>query len=84
VFGVNNGSAASHQGFSDKHGFSAPLLVDSGLKVARAYDAVISLGLIAIVNRTVVGIGTDGKIAYYKRGTPSTDEILAAFRKPAA
>jgi peroxiredoxin len=84
VFGVNNGSAASHQGFSEKHGFSAPLLVDSGLTVARAYDAVYALGFLPLINRTVVGIGTDGKIAYYKRGTPSTDEILAAFKKTAA
>ncbi len=79
VYGVNNGGAASHARFAEKHNLQAPLLVDDGLKVATAYDAVISLGLLRFINRTVVGIARDGTIAFYKRGTPSTDEILAAF-----
>jgi peroxiredoxin Q/BCP len=79
VYGVNNGGAASHQRFIEKHNLTAPLLVDTGLRVATAYDAVTSLGLIKFVNRTVVGIAPDGTIAFYKRGTPSTDEILGAF-----
>ena len=32
-----------------------------------------------MINRTVVGIGTDGLIKYYRRGQPSTDEILQAM-----
>jgi peroxiredoxin Q/BCP len=79
VYGVNNGGAASHQRFAERHNLRAPLLVDDGLKVATAYDAVISLGLVKFINRTVVGIARDGSIAFYKRGTPTTDEILAAF-----
>jgi peroxiredoxin Q/BCP len=79
VYGLNNGGAASHQRFIEKHNLTAPLLVDSGLSVAAAYDAVISLGLIRFINRTVVGIARDGTIAFYKRGTPSTDEIIGAL-----
>jgi peroxiredoxin Q/BCP len=78
VYGVNNGGAASHQRFIEKHNLTAPL-VDSGLRVASAYDAAISMGLIKFINRTVVGIARDGTIAFYKRGTPSTDEILGAL-----
>lgn len=79
VWGVNNGSAQSHQEFIAKHGFSAPLLVDPDFEVAKSYDAVLGLGPLRLVNRTVVGIGRDGKIAFYKRGSPSTDEILTAL-----
>jgi peroxiredoxin Q/BCP len=79
VYGVNNGGAASHQRFAEKHNLQAPLLVDEGLKVASAYDAVVSLGLLRFINRTVVGIARDGTIAFYKRGAPATEEILAAF-----
>jgi thioredoxin-dependent peroxiredoxin len=78
VWGVNNGNAQSHQGFIAKHGFSAPLLVDPDFEVAKSYDAVLGLGPLRFVNRTVVGVGRDGKVVYYKRGSPSTEEILAA------
>jgi peroxiredoxin Q/BCP len=84
VFGVNNGGAASHARFREKHGLSAPLLVDTGLKTATDYDAVIGVGPLKIINRTVVGIAPDGTVAFYKRGTPSTAEILAAFPKATA
>ena len=51
----------------------------NSLRVASAYDAITSLGLLKFINRTVVGIASDGTIAFYKRGTPSTDEILGAL-----
>jgi len=79
VFGVNNGGAASHARFREKHRLSAPLLVDPGLRTAMAYDAVVGVGLLRIINRTVAGIARDGTIAFYKRGTPSTAEILGAL-----
>jgi peroxiredoxin Q/BCP len=83
VFGVNNGGAASHARFREKHNLSAPLLVDAGLKTATEYDAVIGVGPLKIINRTVVGIAADGTIAFYKRGMPTTAQILAAFAKAA-
>lgn len=84
VYGVNNGGAASHQRFIVKHGLTAPLLVDKGLRVSAEYDAVVSVGLIRFINRTVVGVARDGTIAFYKRGTPSTDEIIGALTPAAA
>jgi peroxiredoxin Q/BCP len=79
VFGINGDDAASHGRFIAKHQLTMPLLVDEGLEVAKAYDAVIGIGPLKIVNRTVVCIGRDGLVAFYKRGMPDTAEILAAL-----
>jgi peroxiredoxin Q/BCP len=80
VYGVNNGDEGSHKRFSAKHGFTAPLLVDRDLAVAKAYGA--KLGPLPLINRTVVGIAPDGTVAYYKRGSPATTEILAGLPVP--
>jgi peroxiredoxin Q/BCP len=79
VFGVNGDDAASHRRFVARHGLTMPLLVDRGLAVAKSYDAVIGFGPVQFVNRTVVGIDRQGRIAYYERGMPATASILAAF-----
>jgi peroxiredoxin Q/BCP len=79
VFGINGDDAESHGRFIAKHGLTMPLLVDEGLVVAKAYDAVIGIGPLKIVNRTVVGINRAGEIAFYQRGTPETSAILAAL-----
>ncbi len=79
VFGVNGDSAASHDKFIAKYQLATPLLVDPGLAVAKAYDAVIGIGPLKIVNRTVVGIDRNGTIAFYRRGTPLARDIIAAL-----
>jgi len=79
VFGINGDDAASHQRFIAKHTLAMPLLVDPGLRVARAYDAVMGIGPLKLVNRTVVAIDRAGKIAFYQRGMPATGAILAAL-----
>jgi peroxiredoxin Q/BCP len=79
VFGVNGDDAASHGRFIAKHGLTMPLLVDPGLAVAKTYDAVMGVGPLKIVNRTVVGIDRNGKVAFYERGIPSTKAILSVF-----
>ena len=79
VYAINNQSATSHKTFTEKNGFDAPLLVDSGFAVASAYDAVMGFGPLRVINRTVVGIAKDGTVVYYRHGMPATDEILAAF-----
>jgi peroxiredoxin Q/BCP len=79
VFGVNPANAERHQKFVAKHNLRTPLLVDDGAKVSRAYDALMPIPVLNIVNRTVVGIDRDGAIAYYKRGMPSTSEIIGAM-----
>lgn len=79
VYAINNGSAESHQSFKSKNGFTAPLLVDRNLVVAAQYDAVFGLGPVRVINRTVVGIARNGRVVYYKRGSPSTQESISAF-----
>lgn len=79
VFGVNPGTEADHKRFIERYGLRTPLLLDDGAKVAAAYDALMPIPLLKIVNRTVVGIDRAGKIAYYQRGMPSTSEILAGM-----
>jgi len=79
VFGLNGDDAASHERFIAKHQLTMPLLIDPGLAVAKAYDAVMGIGPLKIVNRTVVGIDRAGHVAFYERGIPSTDRILGAF-----
>jgi len=82
LFGVNGDGAASHERFIAKHGLTMPLLIDPGLAVAKAYDAVVGFGPIKIVNRTVVGIDHGGRVAFYQRGMPDTVTVLAALRSP--
>ena len=79
VFGVNPGTAAIHKKFAERHGFKTPLLLDDGGRVSRAYDAVMPIPLLTLVNRTVVGIDRDGVVRFYRRGMPSTSTILDAM-----
>lgn len=80
VFGVNPGSAQTHKRFSERHSMRTPLLVDDGARVTRAYDALMPIPLLNIVNRTVVGIDREGVVRYYQRGMPSTQEIIGAMQ----
>lgn len=77
VFGVNPGSAKSHQAFIDKFSFPFPLLVDADKEVARAYDCD---GLL-MTKRTVFGINKEGIVVFAERGMPDNAEILAAFQE---
>ncbi len=79
VFGVNGASVQSHRAFRRRHGFTARLLSDRDLRVSTAYDAVKHFGPFRYIDRTVVGIARDGRIAFYKRGFPASDEILAGL-----
>ncbi|MBF6600602.1 MAG: peroxiredoxin [Dehalococcoidia bacterium] len=79
VFGVNPGSAGAHKRFIDRHGLRTPLLLDRGGTVARAYDALMPIPLLTVINRTVVGIDRDGVIRFYERGIPTTGQIMEAL-----
>jgi peroxiredoxin len=79
VFGINGDDAASHERFIAKHALAVPLLIDPGLTVAKRYDAVMGFGPLKIVNRTVVAIDRQGRVAFYQRGMPATAAILAAL-----
>lgn len=84
VFGVNPGSEKAHQRFAEKNNLRTPLLLDDGARVSKAYDALMPIPLMTIVNRTVVGIDREGKIAFYKRGMPSTETIMSGMGAVAA
>lgn len=73
--GINRGSLESHQRFAEKYEFGFPLLVDQDLQVARDYG--VTGPDETRIRRTVYLIDKDGRVAFAKRGAPSTDEILA-------
>ena len=76
-YGVNQADAASHLAFIEEQQLPFDLLVDDGLHVARAYDALKPEG--KSINRTVVVIGKDGRIIYRASGAPAPEEIIAAI-----
>ncbi len=76
-YGVNQADAASHLAFIEEQELPFDLLVDDGLQVAHAYDALKPEG--KSINRTVVVIGKDGRIIYRATGAPPPEEIIAAI-----
>ena len=76
-YGVNQADAASHRAFIEELNLPYDLLVDEGLRVARAYDALKPEG--DRINRTVVVVGKNGRIIYYARGAPPPENIVAAI-----
>jgi peroxiredoxin len=76
-YGVNQADAASHLAFIEEQDLSFDLLIDEGLQVARAYDALKPEG--TSISRTVVVVGRDGRIIYRAAGAPLPEEIIAAI-----
>lgn len=76
-FGVNPAGIPSHQKYVDKFHFPFPLLSDPDREVTRAYGALKPDG--KGVQRSVVLITRDGKVAFARRGAPGPDESLAAL-----
>lgn len=76
-YGVNQADAASHLKFIQEQNLPFDLLVDDGLHVARAYDALRPDG--DRINRTVVVVGKNGRVIFYARGAPPPEEIIAAI-----
>lgn len=80
VFGVNHADAASHQKFIKKHGLTSHLLIDPGKRVAKQYGAIKQFFGKPAIKRTVVLVGKDGVIHYYKHGLPPNEEIFEVLR----
>jgi peroxiredoxin len=78
-YGINNGDAASHQSFIDELDLTFDLLVDDGLEVAAAYDALKPEG--DRIQRTVVIVGKNGQVIFRAQGAPPPGELLAAISK---
>jgi peroxiredoxin Q/BCP len=76
-FGVNEGDAASHQQFIDELDITFDLLVDEGLQVSAAYDALKPEG--NRILRHVVIVGKNGKVIYRAQGAPAPSELLGAI-----
>ena len=76
-FGVNPAGIPSHQKYVDKFQFPFPLLSDPDRAVAGAYGALKPdrKG----VQRSVVLITQDGKVAFARRGAPGPEESLAVL-----
>jgi peroxiredoxin len=77
--GINGGDAASHQKFIGQLSLPFDLLVDEGLAVAEAYDALKPEG--DRIQRTVVIVGKNGKVIFRAQGAPPPGELLSAISK---
>ena len=76
-YGVNEADAASHQAFIDEQELNFDLLIDDGLQVARAYDALADTG--TRIKRTVAVVGKNGKLIYWAPGAAAVEEIIKAI-----
>jgi peroxiredoxin len=66
VYAVNPGAPAEGLAFLKRYNVSLPLLDDPGHAIARQFGC--ALGGASYPQRTLVGIGPDGKILMYYRG----------------
>ena len=77
VLGINPQDSASHRKFINRHNLPFPLLVDREKEVVSAYGCKGVL----MTKRTVYGINKDGIVVFARRGMPSNEEILQAFKE---
>ena len=76
-YGVNPANAASHREFIQELDLPFDLLVDDGLAVSHAYQAVRPEG--DRIARTVIVVGKNGRIIFRASGSPPPEEIVAAI-----
>ncbi len=77
--GVNPASVDAHARYAAKMMFNFPLLSDPTREIARAYGALKPDG--RLIQRTVYGIGRDGRIAFAARGAPAPGDVIAALER---
>jgi peroxiredoxin len=82
ILAISPQDVASHEGFSDKHGFKFPLLADTDKQVGGAYG---TLGLMGLYRRSVFVVDAQGVIRYAHRAIAgltyrSTDELVKAVK----
>lgn len=80
VVAVNPGSLESHRRFAEKYGLRFPIVEDAEGTIRNAYDVPKILGLLG-QRRCVFLIGKDGRIAYVRKGHPSTEELTDVLKK---
>jgi thioredoxin-dependent peroxiredoxin len=84
ALGINSDDLESHEGFKAKLNLPFELLVDEGLQVAQAYDALKPdpknpTKRLDSIQRTVVIVGKDGTIIYRAVGSPPPAELIEAI-----
>ena len=77
IYGVNPGSEGEHQAYARKYSIEVPLLADVNGEIAVAYGC-LAAGK-QIPQRTLVGIDRNGRIAFFKRGYYTPQQIVAFF-----
>jgi peroxiredoxin Q/BCP len=82
ILAISPQDVASHEGFSDKHGFKFPLLADTDKSVGKAYGV---LGPVGFYRRSVFVVDAEGVIRYAHRAIAgltykSSDELVRAVR----
>lgn len=82
LLAVSAQDVASHEAFSDSHGFGFPLLSDPHKEVAQMYGAVGPLGF---VRRSVFVVDAEGLIRYAHRAVAGltyrpVDELVTAVK----
>jgi len=82
VIGVNPGTVEEHERFAARHGFDFPIVADTSGSIRTRYGVGKILGLF-LQQRIVYVIDKQGRIAYAKKGSPSTDEIVQAIERSA-
>jgi thioredoxin-dependent peroxiredoxin len=80
VLGISPQDADSHDAFASKYGLTFPLLVDSELRVAKAYGAVAERrklfeGIPLLVKRSTFVIDANGKIAHALYGVKAKGHV---------
>jgi peroxiredoxin Q/BCP len=83
VLGISAQDVASHEAFSDKHGFAFPLLADVDKHVAGLYG---TLGPIGFPRRSIFIIDRDGIIRYAHKAMAGltfrpVDELVTELEK---
>lgn len=76
---INPASIQSHQNYSDKKGFSFPILSDPDGNVIRAFDCHRSIGKGA--KRTVYVIDPLGKVIFAERGQANLADVKERILK---
>lgn len=80
IVGINYADPSDHDRYARSKLLRLRLLSDDHFRVSAAYDCLFSIGPIKVIRYSVVGIGRDGIIRYFKRGQPSNAEIIAGMQ----
>jgi thioredoxin-dependent peroxiredoxin len=76
VFGINHGSAKSHQSFIDMYNYQFDILVDENKEVSKSYCQIKKFFTNYTIKRGVYLVDTDGTIIYTQQGQQDNRKIF--------